>query len=168
LVEQLFQHTISTKVGSLTIVVDSLDRLVRVLFQGEEQGPATPDQDRCDGVAMQMAEYFAGSRSEFDLELSLQGTDFQKRVWEQVRLIPHGKTMSYGEIARRLGDPGTVRAVGSASGANPVPIVIPCHRVIGSDGSLVGYGGGINIKAALLRHEGALVMPEQPRLDFGY
>jgi methylated-DNA-[protein]-cysteine S-methyltransferase len=168
LAEQLFQYTVSTKVGPLTIVVDSLDRLVRILFHGEEHESARADRDRCNGVAVQLADYFAGSRSDFDLELGLQGTDFQKRVWEEVRLIPHGETVSYGEIARRLGDPGTVRAVGAANGANPVPIVIPCHRVIGSDGSLVGYGGGVNVKAALLRHEGALVLAEQPRLDFGY
>jgi len=152
----------------LTIVVDGVGRLVRLQFDDAGLEPAIPDPERCAGFAAQLTEYFTGTRRRFDVEVDLHGTDFQRRVWEEVRLIPYGHTVTYGEIARRLGDPGTVRAVGRATGANPAPIVIPCHRVVGSDGSLVGYGGGVNIKAALLRLEGALPTPEQTRLDFGY
>ncbi|MFN3763308.1 MAG: methylated-DNA--[protein]-cysteine S-methyltransferase, partial [Anaerolineae bacterium] len=92
----------------------------------------------------------------FDLPLDLRGTPFQRRVWEELRRVPYGQTVAYGELARRVGRPGAARAVGRAVGANPVPIIVPCHRVVGADGSLVGYGGGLEIKAALLRLEGVL------------
>lgn len=105
-------------------------------------------------AVIQLREYFSRLRREFDLPLDLRGTPFQRRVWEELRRIPYGQTVAYGELAHRVGRPGAARAVGQAVGANPVPIIVPCHRVVGADGSLVGYGGGIEIKAALLRLEG--------------
>ena len=103
----------------------------------------------------QLAEYFAGKRREFELPLRLDGTPFQQRVWRLLTEIPYGETWSYGELAKRIGNPNASRAVGLANGRNPVSIVVPCHRVIGADGSLTGYGGGLPRKRWLLSHEGA-------------
>ena len=101
----------------------------------------------------QLEEYFAGERQEFSLTLEADGTDFQRRVWDALREIPFGETMSYGDIARRIGNPRAVRAVGLANGRNPISIIVPCHRVIGADGSLTGYGGGLERKRFLLALE---------------
>jgi methylated-DNA-[protein]-cysteine S-methyltransferase len=103
----------------------------------------------------QLDEYFAGSRATFDLALAPAGTPFQQRVWAELARIPAGTTVTYGELARRAGRPGAARAVGAAVGRNPVSIVVPCHRVVGSDGALTGYAGGIARKAFLLALEGA-------------
>jgi methylated-DNA-[protein]-cysteine S-methyltransferase len=105
----------------------------------------------------QLQDYFAGKRQDFDLPMSVQGTAFQLAVWKELQKIPYGQTISYGELARRIGRPKAVRAVGAANGCNPLPIVVPCHRVIGSNGKLTGYGGGIGIKKRLLALEGARV-----------
>ena len=105
----------------------------------------------------QLTEYFAGSRTTFDLPLDPSGTDFQRRVWDALRAIPYGATTSYGVLARRLGDPRATRAVGAANGQNPIPIVVPCHRVVGAKGELTGFGGGLDRKRWLLEHEGALI-----------
>jgi methylated-DNA-[protein]-cysteine S-methyltransferase len=102
----------------------------------------------------QLTEYFAGSRRDFDLPLRLQGTDFQQRVWQELTEIPFGETWSYGQLARRIDKPSASRAVGLANGQNPISIIVPCHRVIGADGSLTGYGGGLERKSWLLAHEG--------------
>jgi methylated-DNA-[protein]-cysteine S-methyltransferase len=102
----------------------------------------------------QLTEYFAGTRREFDLPLRLQGTAFQQRVWRELTEIPYGETWSYGELARRIAKPSASRAVGLANGRNPISILVPCHRVIGADGSLTGYGGGLERKRWLLAHEG--------------
>ena len=104
----------------------------------------------------QLAEYFAGTRTRFDLPLAPRGTEFQLRVWQALARIPHGSTSTYAEQARAIGSPDAVRAVGAANGRNPLPIVLPCHRVIGTDGALVGFGGGLPVKEFLLRLEGAL------------
>jgi methylated-DNA-[protein]-cysteine S-methyltransferase len=104
-------------------------------------------------VRRQLSEYFAGERQEFDLPLNLTGTEFQLLVLEELRRIPYGETTSYGDIARRIGRPRAVRAVGAANGRNPLPIVVPCHRVIGKTGDLTGFGGGLDTKEALLRLE---------------
>ncbi|HWG72082.1 MAG TPA: methylated-DNA--[protein]-cysteine S-methyltransferase [Steroidobacteraceae bacterium] len=104
-------------------------------------------------AARQLAEYFAGSRREFDLALRPEGTVFQTRVWGELTKIPYGRTWSYGDLAKRIGKPGAPRAVGLANGRNPLSIVVPCHRVIGADGSLTGYGGGLPRKRWLLAHE---------------
>lgn len=108
----------------------------------------------------QVREYFEEARKSFDLPLDLEGTPFQLAVWNALREIPYGETRSYGEIAQRIGRPGAARAVGAANHDNPVAIVVPCHRVIGSDGSLTGYAGGLDLKARLLAFEGALA-PEE-------
>ena len=107
----------------------------------------------------QLAEYFAGKRREFDLPLDLRGTAFQRSVWQRLLEIPYGETSTYGALARELGDPGAARAVGLANGSNPIPIVIPCHRVIGANGALTGFGGGLPIKAALLELERSATQP---------
>ena len=104
----------------------------------------------------QLAAYFAGTLTEFDLPLAPEGTPFQLSVWQALRRIPYGDTVSYGAIAQAIGRPSASRAVGAANGANPLPIVVPCHRVIGSTGRLTGFGGGLDTKAALLALEGAL------------
>jgi methylated-DNA-[protein]-cysteine S-methyltransferase len=149
--------TIESPVGRLTMtaregVLDGLS------MDGQRHAPAADpamvrDAGPFTGLIMQLEDYFAGRAVEFDIPLSLAGTEFQRRVWTALREIPHGETISYGELARRLGMPGASRAVGLANGRNPIAIVIPCHRVIGADGSLTGYGGGLERKAWLLRHE---------------
>ena len=106
----------------------------------------------------QLAAYFAGTRRTFDLPLAPRGTPFQLAVWQEMRKIPWGRTMSYGELARRIGRPSACRAVGAANGRNPLPIVIPCHRVIGADGSLTGFGGGLAAKQWLLALEGVITV----------
>lgn len=108
------------------------------------------------GIFNQLKEYFAGTRKEFEVPLEIEGTDFQKRVWNELRKIPYGKTISYKTLSEKLGDVKAIRAVGTANGKNPIAIIIPCHRVIGADGSLVGYAGGKAIKEKLLHLEGAL------------
>lgn len=120
-------------------------------------GSEHPQEDAAalEGVLAQLREYFAGRRRTFDAPLDMRGTEFQRAVWSEVARIPYGETASYGEVARRVGKPGAARAVGAAVGANPLPILIPCHRVIGADGSLTGYGAGLDVKAGLLRLEGA-------------
>jgi methylated-DNA-[protein]-cysteine S-methyltransferase len=116
-----------------------------------------PDCHRDDGAfaeaSQQLHAYFAGELTRFDLELDLQGTEFQRRVWNKLLSIPYGKTTTYGRLATELGDPKAVRAVGLANGRNPISIIVPCHRVIGADGSLTGYGGGLSRKQWLLAHE---------------
>ena len=104
-------------------------------------------------VELQLNQYFSGERKEFDLKLNLQGTDFQKKVWKELALIPFGTTTSYSELSKKLGDEKAIRAVAAANGKNPAWIVIPCHRVIGKDGSLTGYAGGLHRKKWLLEHE---------------
>ena len=104
-------------------------------------------------VKPQLAAYFNGELTEFDLPLNLQGTDFQRMIWRQLQKIPFGQTMSYGEMAQRIGNPNGARAVGAANGRNPISIIIPCHRLIGSTGKLTDYGGGLERKEWLLAHE---------------
>jgi methylated-DNA-[protein]-cysteine S-methyltransferase len=123
------------------------------------------DDDGFSEVAKQLDAYFAGDLREFDLPLTLDGTDFQNQVWRNLATIPYGQTASYGEMARKAGRPKASRAVGAANGANPLPIVLPCHRVIGSTGALTGFGGGMDAKKFLLNLEGALPdSPAQPSL----
>jgi methylated-DNA-[protein]-cysteine S-methyltransferase len=106
-------------------------------------------------TARQLGEYFRGERREFDLPIRLDGTEFQQRAWRSLRAIPYGETRSYGEQARHIGNPNASRAVGLANGRNPIAILVPCHRVIGADGSLTGFGGGLERKRWLLAHEAA-------------
>jgi methylated-DNA-[protein]-cysteine S-methyltransferase len=122
------------------------------------------DADRNDANALigetvqQLRAYFAGDRRVFDVPLDMQGTAFQKRVWHELEKIPYGETRSYMQVAVAVGAPKAVRAVGAANGANPIPIIVPCHRVIGTSGKLTGYGGGLPLKKRLLELEGALSM----------
>ncbi|MFQ6101878.1 MAG: methylated-DNA--[protein]-cysteine S-methyltransferase [Anaerolineae bacterium] len=118
--------------------------------------PPREDPEALAPALAQLGEYFSRTRRKFDLPLDVRGTAFQKAVWAQVTSIPYGTTTTYGEIAQRIGRPRAARAVGAANGANPLPILIPCHRVIGARGSLTGYGGGLEVKATLLRLEGTV------------
>jgi methylated-DNA-[protein]-cysteine S-methyltransferase len=128
-----------------------IERWLRARFLKRSATPALR------AAFVQLREYFAGKRRQFDLPLDPAGTEFQQRVWQMVAAIPYGETVSYGTIAARLGAAQKARAVGAAVGANPIPIIIPCHRVIGTDGALTGYGGGLRMKIWLLRHEGVLL-----------
>jgi O-6-methylguanine DNA methyltransferase len=110
---------------------------------------------RVKDVFKQLVEYFNGDRKYFNLSLEIIGTEFQRKVWKELTNIPYGETISYGELAKRMGDKNLMRAVAAANGANPIPIIIPCHRVIGADGSLTGYGGGLDVKQKLLELEGS-------------
>ena len=112
-----------------------------------------PDRGLLDEPVRQLSAYFAGKLREFELSVAPEGTAFQRGVWSELQRIPYGETVSYGEVARRIGNPKAVRAVGLANGSNPISIIIPCHRVIGSNGSLTGYGGGLPTKQALLALE---------------
>jgi methylated-DNA-[protein]-cysteine S-methyltransferase len=130
---------------------------LRTILFGESEPEVPGDRDAhpvLPAAIEQLSAYFAGSLREFSLPLEIAGTDFQMRVWRMLRDIPYGETRSYRDLAVALGNPMTVRAVGAANGANPLPIVIPCHRVIGANGSLVGYGGGLPLKKRLLELEG--------------
>jgi methylated-DNA-[protein]-cysteine S-methyltransferase len=153
--------TVRSPVGVLTLVASG-DGLAAILWENDR-----PGRVRLDVVAehpkhpvlleteRQLAEYFAGRRKAFDLALDFAGTEFQKKVWRALLTIPFGETRSYAQIARQIGDPKAVRAVGAANGRNPISIVAPCHRVIGSNGKLTGFAGGLDVKAQLLRLEGA-------------
>ena len=136
-------------VGDIQLHADVEGRLTGLYLRHDGTGGDGP----FDAARDQLDAYFAGDLQEFDLPLALQGTDFQRRVWEELARIPFAETISYKELALRLGDLKLVRAVGLANGRNPVSIVIPCHRVIGADGTLVGYGGGLERKRWLLDHE---------------
>jgi methylated-DNA-[protein]-cysteine S-methyltransferase len=130
-----------------------------VYFVDEEvQLTAAQPPDCLKNGLAQLEEYFRGKRQKFSLKLQPQGTDFQKEVWKQLLKIPYGRTVSYGDIAAALGDKNAVRAVGSANGKNPISIIVPCHRVIGSNGKLIGYGGGVWRKEWLLKHERSLLI----------
>lgn len=160
---------LESPVGPLLVAGDG-ERLHLISFPGGRRA-RQPDRDwRRDDRAFteafaQLRAYFAGSLTRFDLPLRFAGTDFQNKVWSALRDIPFGETISYGELARRIGRPGASRAVGAANGANPLPIVAPCHRVVGADGSLTGFGGGVETKRYLLNHERGLSHPSQGQLD---
>jgi len=164
----LYYATMDSPFGPLMLVATPTG-LCRVGLPGEGRaalkgwlarwvGPEIPEENPAalSPAVAQLREYFSRLRREFDLPLDLRGTPFQQQVWAELRKVPYGQTVSYGELARRIGRPAAARAVGQAVGANPVPIIVPCHRVVGADGSLVGYGGGLEIKSALLRLEGVL------------
>jgi methylated-DNA-[protein]-cysteine S-methyltransferase len=153
------------------VVPTPIDRLVVAsdgsAIVGVWMANAEPDDrrwaDQCgmdallDDARRQLVAYFAGRLEVFDLPLAPNGTEFQRRVWTELTKIPFGTTTSYAELARRVSNAAAVRAVGAANGRNPIPIIVPCHRVIGSDGSLTGFGGGLHRKQWLLRHEGGQI-----------
>jgi methylated-DNA-[protein]-cysteine S-methyltransferase len=149
---------LDTPVGTLLIAGDAA-AVYRITFpqRGSAVKPEPEWQESQRGLigeaARQLREYFAGKRAQFDLPLALAGTTFQRSVWRQLQQIPYGETISYGELARRVGNPKASRAVGSANGANPLPIVIPCHRVIAGNGTLGGFGGGLPTKQTLIALE---------------
>jgi methylated-DNA-[protein]-cysteine S-methyltransferase len=150
------QRILDTPIGPLGLVA-SEDGLQAVLFGGRAIRPQG-DSPVLDEAARQLEAYFRGELVSFDLPLELGGTEFQRRCWLALASVPYGQTVSYGEQARRLGlTSEAARAVGAANGQNPLPIVLPCHRVIGADGSLTGFGGGLHVKRFLLEHEGALL-----------
>ena len=142
--------------GPLLLAVDDAGRVLRLHFIAGAL-PVEDGWERDDvalaEVAHQLDEYFAGVRAHFDLVLAPRGTPFQLEVWDQLCRIPYGETISYGELAKRVNRPGAARAVGSANGQNPIAIIVPCHRVIGADGSLTGFGGGLPWKRWLLARE---------------
>lgn len=155
-------HTVmDSPVGPLVLVAQ--DDALAALHLHEQRhlpDPATfgpPDDGALPKVTEQLEAYFAGELTTFDVPLHLEGTPFQLRVWSALQEIPYGRTASYGELAARIGRPTASRAVGMANGRNPVAIIVPCHRVVGSDGRLVGYGGGVDRKRRLLALEGALL-----------
>jgi methylated-DNA-[protein]-cysteine S-methyltransferase len=151
--------TIDSPIGELTITAQD-GVLTGVHMHDQRHFPPIPVTAERDDAALapivaQLDAYFAGELTDFDLPLQLRGTPFQRRVWTALQEIPYGETISYGELARRVGNPKASRAVGLANGRNPVAIVVPCHRVIGADGSLTGYGGGLDRKVWLIEHEAA-------------
>ncbi|PYT44669.1 MAG: cysteine methyltransferase [Acidobacteria bacterium] len=153
----VFYTTLESPVGTLLLAGDS-QALRMVSFESSKHAePPQADwkQDKAPfaEVIRQLRAYFRGERKEFDLPLAPEGTEFQLRVWNRLRTIPYGETISYAQLAERIGNPKAVRAVGLANGSNPIPIIIPCHRVIGSDGSLTGFGGGLPTKKMLLELE---------------
>jgi methylated-DNA-[protein]-cysteine S-methyltransferase len=158
-----YSTTMPSPVGLLTLVASDAG-LCAILWENDDPdrvklGPLTEASDH-PVLAMtrhQLREYFIGTRRAFDLPFDVDGTDFQKSVWTALLAIPFGETRSYGEIARSLGRPGASRAVGAANGRNPLSIVAPCHRVIGSNGTLTGFAGGLEAKRYLLRLEGSLL-----------
>ena len=165
---------VESPIGRLMLTSDgiSLTGLYMNLYRNKPTKRPTPGTDWVQNAtqgplpaaARQLTEYFAGKRREFDLPLNPQGTEFQQRVWAELTQIPFGETRSYGQLAKRLGNSNASRAVGLANGRNPIAIIVPCHRVIGADGSLTGFGGGLDRKEWLLSHEGH---PGTQALAFG-
>ncbi len=162
----LVYHDFATPIGTLRIVGDEsgLERIDLPNAAANAPDPAWEERRRSlprplREAKRQLLAYFEGRRRDFDLPLAPAGTAFQRRVWDELRRIPYGDTISYGELARRIGQPTASRAVGAANGRNPLAIVVPCHRVIGADGTLTGYGGGLPVKETLLAHERGLASP---------
>jgi methylated-DNA-[protein]-cysteine S-methyltransferase len=158
----LIYTTMDSPIGELLLVGDG-EKLHRLSMQGGRRPvPVDPRWQRRDDasfeeVRSQLADYFDGRRREFDVPLGLVGNEFELRVWEALCRIPYGETVSYGEIAREIGAPTAARAVGLANGRNPVAVIVPCHRVIGADGGLTGYGGGLERKRLLLDLEAGVL-----------
>ena len=146
-----YAHTLDSPIGPLTVVVNGDGALTHVLF-AHQSPPADVswDADRCAAAATQLREYFAGERTDFDLPLAPSGSDFQRRVWDELVRVGYGVVTDYGSLGARIGRAGAARAIGRANATNPIPIVIPCHRVIGANGSLTGYAGGMEAKRLLL------------------
>jgi methylated-DNA-[protein]-cysteine S-methyltransferase len=163
-VTDLCHRWVDTSIGRLLLVASPAG-LRAITFERNGRPADPPERSNPAGggaleeAARQLGDYFERRRRHFDLPLDSGGTPFQRRVWEALRKIPYGEKRSYGEIAREVGRPDATRAVGAANGANPLPIVVPCHRVVGADGSLTGFGGGLEVKRFLLDLEGAIAQP---------
>lgn len=154
----LYYLELETIVGQMRIIANE-DAIVEIQFVRENKSLGDAQQQETPlllEAKRQLEEYFAGLRASFSLPLNPQGTEFQKKVWQQLEAIPYGETRTYGQIAAAIGQPKASRAVGGANHNNPIAIMIPCHRVIGANGKMVGYGGGLDIKEKLLRLEGVL------------
>jgi methylated-DNA-[protein]-cysteine S-methyltransferase len=153
----ILYSTITSPIGELLLTSDGKSVTGLYMHKQKHEAERTKDWKRDDAALKQprtqLQAYFAGELRDFELPLAAEGTPFQQRVWRALRDIPYGKTISYGELARRIGQPTASRAVGLANGRNPIAIVVPCHRVIGANGSLTGYGGGLARKRWLLAHE---------------
>jgi methylated-DNA-[protein]-cysteine S-methyltransferase len=147
---------INSPIGNL-LLIEQDNQLVEVAFTDKDINP-TPASELLTSTKNQLDEYFAGHRQEFTMALNPKGTDFQQKVWQELLLIPYGTTVSYQKVANRLGDSKSIRAAARANGQNPIAIIIPCHRVIGTHGEMTGYAGGIQRKKDLLTLEGADVM----------
>lgn len=160
-VGSLSSTTIASPLGPLRLIGDGHALHGLYTKPGPESKPGAAAHEPADElfaeVRAQLDAYFAGHRTAFDVPLVLSGTPFQRRVWGALREIPYGTTISYGELARRVGQPSAARAVGLANGRNPVSVIVPCHRVIGTDGTLTGYGGGLDRKRRLLELEAAVL-----------
>jgi len=157
----MFVSRLSTPIGELTLTASDT-ALTGVAFPSWRHRRARARRDTMSEVLGrakdQLTEYFTGTRTTFDIPLDAAGSEFERRVWDLLRAIPYGATTTYGELAKRLGSTKEARAVGAANGTNPIPIIVPCHRVIGANGDLIGFGGGIERKRWLLQHEGALLL----------
>lgn len=155
--DRLVYTTMDSPIGELLLLGDGRALHGLYMQQGRKPVRISPRWERSQGaladVRAQMQEYFAGERTAFDTPLVMHGSEFEQRVWSALREIPYGETVSYGEIARRVGQPSAARAVGMANGRNPIAVIVPCHRVIGADGTLTGYGGGLERKRLLLELE---------------
>jgi methylated-DNA-[protein]-cysteine S-methyltransferase len=152
-----YWHTIDSPFQAFAAWVDEDGRLLRFNLRAAGAARVDPEAERnpkkLADVQRQVTQYSGGKRRDFDFELAPDGPDFNKQVWNALLDIPFGTTTSYGAIAKKIGHPAAARAVGAANGANPIALIVPCHRVIGSDGSLTGYGGGLPLKRKLLEHE---------------
>ena len=148
----VFIEYYESPLGTLKITANTTE-LKAIVFMDDALQQTAQDNTVTNLTKLQLKEYFAGTRQQFELPIAAKGTDFQRQVWQQLNMIPYGKTSSYQEIARKINNPKAVRAVGSANGKNPLTIVVPCHRVIGSNGSLTGYAWGVSRKAQLLELE---------------
>jgi methylated-DNA-[protein]-cysteine S-methyltransferase len=175
-----FATPLGRTIAAVTPDTDDRDALIRLSFLSGDhtsddviqelvaQGYSPEwNEEALDDLEKQLGEYFRGTRKTFDIVLAPEGTEFQKRVWAELLRIPYGETISYVELARRVGNPKSSRAVGGANGSNPIWLIVPCHRVIGSNGTLTGYAGGVGIKQALLELEGAKfknITADQPKI----
>ncbi|MBV9570143.1 MAG: methylated-DNA--[protein]-cysteine S-methyltransferase [Alphaproteobacteria bacterium] len=159
--EKRYWAPITSSFGNFAAWVDEEGKLLRFHLRARGAERVDPQAERNEAklgaVQAQVAEYDKGKRREFEFELLPEGPEFHRQVWQALLRIPYGETTSYGAIARKVGQPTAARAVGVANGANPIALVVPCHRVIGSNGSLTGYGGGLPLKRALLEHEARVV-----------
>ncbi len=153
---KIYRAYLKTEIGWVE-VKGTRDAIIGINFVDEKYPDANGDSPAVQTGVQQLAEYFRGERTTFDLPLEFYGTAFQKKVWRALLDVPFGVTASYGDIARAIGNPKAVRAVGGANGKNPISIVAPCHRIIGSNGTLTGYGGGLWRKEWLLAHEASVV-----------
>ncbi|HEX6040505.1 methylated-DNA--[protein]-cysteine S-methyltransferase [Longimicrobium sp.] len=149
-----YTDTLTSPIGTLTVVVNGDGALTHVLFEGQSPpAGAQADADRCAAAVTQLREYFAGERTDFDLPLAPAGSAFQRQVWDELQRVGYGAVTDYRGLGGRIGRPHAARAVGRANATNPIPIIIPCHRVIGANGSLTGYAGGLEAKRLLLELE---------------